>query len=121
MNKLVKFSLLFAMLASGACRAEQSICQPMCAQEKRVCRADAARLNDHQAAAFKRDRNPGALDIGNSNTVTGQMVGATAHSSQDRKLTRMNVCDDKYKVCAEACTVKKPVRSDVLIKPAAKE
>ncbi len=121
MNKLVKLSLLFAMLASGVCRGEQSICKPMCTEEKRSCRAEAATLHDHQAESLKRDKNPNARDYGNSNTLTAQMVGAVAHSSQERKLTRLSVCDDKYKVCAKACVVQEPVKSDVLVKPAGKE
>ena len=106
MNRLMCLCALFAAMASGAaCAQDAGLCKPICAQEKRACRAEAVNLIDHETESLNawKEKNPAAREFGAGAVRTGQPVGAAANSAKDRKMTRLGVCEDKYQTCASAC------------------
>ncbi len=120
MNKFVELSIVLALLASGSAGASDvGLCKPLCAEEKRECRHAALKWDDHEAVSLTswKEKNPMAREFGKGGVETAQPVGPAAAAAKDRKMTRMNVCEDKFKACAKACA-SQPASSDVLVKPA---
>ncbi len=121
MNKFVQFSILLAALAAGACKADDAgLCKPMCAEEKRTCRADAVRMTKYetQPKYAEGQKNTMAREFSNGAVRSNQAVGPEALDLERRKATRNGVCEDKYMSCTRACT-NSSTTSDVLVKPAA--
>lgn len=119
MNKFVKLSVMLALLASGACKADESgLCKPVCDQEKRQCRTAAANLVDEDAESLMapNGHNATARYFGKGSVKTSQPFGPDVRNAQDRRMQRTRVCDDRFAVCTKACS-KGPATSDVLIKP----
>jgi hypothetical protein len=106
MKIFVQLMIVLAGLASGACKADEAgLCKPMCAEEKRVCRVEANKLIDVEAKSLTmwREKNPMAREFGNGGVQSNQPQGPAARNTQDRKMTRNQVCEDKYLSCAKAC------------------
>lgn len=120
MNKIVKLSVLLALLACGVCRADEAgLCKPLCEQEKRQCRSAAAKLVDHDPQSLMKPRgnDKPVRYFGPSSVKTGEPVGPEVRNGQERRMTRSRACDDSFAVCTKACSTK-PATSDILVKPA---
>lgn len=123
MNKLVQLSIVLALLASGACKANDGgLCKPVCAEEKRVCRVQAAKMSDRDSkwSPGWNEKNASSREFGEGRVQTKQPIGPEVRNTQDRMMTRNRLCDDAYMTCARACTTRapEPVSSSVLVKPA---
>ena len=120
MNKIVKLSVVLALLACGVCKADEAgLCKPMCEQEKRQCRSAAAKLVDHDAQSLMKRRgiDQPVRYFGPSSVKTDQPAGPEVRNAQQRRMTRNRACDDSFAVCTKACSTK-PATSDILVKPA---
>lgn len=107
MNKFMPLLTVLAALASGACNADDAgLCKPMCAEDKRACRAAAVKLIDHDAKSLTewREKNPMAREFGKGSVRTNQPVGPAVRNQQNRRMTRNAVCDDTFMTCSKACT-----------------
>lgn len=106
MNKFVQLFIALALLASGARANDAGLCKPMCTEEKRTCRISAVKLNDYEASSLTawKEKNAMAREFGSGNVQTAHPVGAVASSAKDRQMTRIGVCEDKYKSCTKACS-----------------
>lgn len=107
MKTFVQLSIVLAALASGACKADEAgLCKPVCAEEKRVCRVEANKMIDVEAKSLTqwREKNPMAREFGSGGVQSTQPQGPAARNVQDRKMTRNQVCEDKYMTCAKACS-----------------
>lgn len=107
MNKFVPLLIVLATLGSGACRANDAgLCKPVCAEEKRACRAAALKMIDHDAQSLTewREKNPMAREFGKGSVHINQPVGPAVRNQQERRMTRNAVCDDKFMTCSKACT-----------------
>ena len=78
----------------------------MCTEEKRTCRISAVKLNDHEASSLTawKEKNAMAREFGSGSVQTAHPVGAVASSMKDRQMTRIGMCEDKYKSCTKACS-----------------
>jgi hypothetical protein len=108
---LLQLSIVLAVLASAACRADEAgLCKPMCVEEKRTCRSAALSQIDRDSESFTvwREKNPMAREFGNGSVHTNQPTGPAARNLQDRAMTRKAVCDDRYMACTKACATPQP-------------
>ncbi len=111
---------MLALLVSGVCQADEAaLCKPVCAEEKRVCRNAAVKLDDHPAASLMKIRESDRMsrNFVDGSVKTNQPVGPEVRNAQDRRMTRTRACDEQYMTCSKACSPK-PALSDVLVKPA---
>lgn len=120
MKIVLTLSVMLALLVAGASKADDAgLCKPLCAEEKRVCRNAAAKLDDHAGESLmsigEKDRM--ARNFVDGAVKTNQPLGPEVRNAQDRRMTRTRVCDDQFMTCSRACS-SKPITSDVLVKPA---
>lgn len=118
MNKFVKLSVMLALLASGACKADESgLCKPLCDQEKRQCRTAATNLVDQDTESLmaRRAGDAPVRYFGDTSVHTSNPAGPDVQNAQDRRMRRTRACDDRFAVCRKACSAETP-SSDVLIK-----
>ena len=120
MNKFVKLSVMLALLASGACKADDSgLCKPLCDQEQRKCRAAATNLVDQETESLMAPRSGDAAVryFGDVSAHASNPAGPDVRNAQDRRMRRTRACDERFAVCRKACSAETP-SSDVLIKRA---
>jgi hypothetical protein len=107
MNKIVNVFLLLAVLASGACSAQQgTTCQPDCAADKRECgavaRHDAKR--EDSPLSIMNEELPHIVHGGDSRGRSMDVRAREHRDFENRKMARIRACDDKYMKCVRTCS-----------------
>lgn len=126
MKRLLRMALWSGAMMAGVCLAnEPDVCSSLCAAEKRDCRAEA-----HKAAID--DTDPPFL-MGESNRVARDFSEVRLHSQEvrardigdfrNRRMERVQACDEKYLRCANACASQRPApgASSILVHPEKKQ
>lgn len=108
MKTSLQFSVLLSMLLSAACMAaEPTVCQSICAAEKRECRADAHKKAKFDQHPVFENGEPGNRDARALGKLQGSPQDAKASQRSDfekRRREREQVCDSKAMACARACS-----------------